>query len=395
MKLVILNVKYSPNLGDGIIAECYEAAVRRQMPGVDVSSCDLAGRTEFGGGLNRSRQLVLDVLDHMPGAVRQLVVTTILKRLIRRSLRGHYAASLKGADVAMIGGGQLLADADLNFPLKIAAAAEEARSAKAELGVFAVGVAAHWTPKAADLFVGALKDKLIYTGVRDAASAERWAAHLGSPPDAIVRDPGLLSLETYGPVEKPQRQRPLIGLGVAYPGTLKLHADESGIGQTDFASFFLDTTRALTEAGNDVMLFTNGAHDDEAYLAKLSKRLEGQPSGAHGAISVAPGPKTPGDLARLIGGFDGMIAHRLHANIIAYSYSVPHVGLGWDSKLPAFFDASGRTGFVVSAGNAGASAVADLIQAAMREGIDTSERNEIAAEAEQDIAGMLKTVVSG
>jgi len=95
MKLVILNVKYSPNLGDGIIAECYEAAVRRLQPGIDVSSCDLAGRTAFGGGLNRSRQLVLDVLDKLPGGVRQMVVTAILKRLIKRSLRAHYQSCLE------------------------------------------------------------------------------------------------------------------------------------------------------------------------------------------------------------------------------------------------------------------------------------------------------------
>jgi len=280
----------------------------------------------------------------------------------------------------------------LNFPLKISAAAETAQQNNVKLGVFAVGVAEHWTDKASALFNGALGRDLVYSGVRDAASAERWAAHFGAPPSNIVRDPGLLSEETYGAVEKPDRTRPLIGLGVAYPGTLKLHADERGIGKTDFASFFIETAHALTSKGYDVSLFTNGAHDDEAYLAKLQDKLSQTPAPGTGEVSVASGHKTPGELARLIGQFDGLIAHRLHANIIAYSYRVPHVGLGWDSKLPAFFEATGRSDFVVPASQLSSSAIAELMIKAHEIGIDGKERDRIAKEAELDISKMLEAI---
>ena len=48
MKISLLNVKYSPNLGDGIIAECLEHVLLQSDEVSDVSSCDLAGRSEFG-----------------------------------------------------------------------------------------------------------------------------------------------------------------------------------------------------------------------------------------------------------------------------------------------------------------------------------------------------------
>ncbi|MEL6386946.1 MAG: polysaccharide pyruvyl transferase family protein, partial [Pseudomonadota bacterium] len=79
MKLCIFNVKYSPNLGDGVIADCLEAALRRHLPGADIQSCDLAGRTAFGEGLNRSRALAMRTLDMTPGPLRSRVETASLR----------------------------------------------------------------------------------------------------------------------------------------------------------------------------------------------------------------------------------------------------------------------------------------------------------------------------
>jgi hypothetical protein len=47
-RIVIFNVKYSSNLGDGLIALCLESAIRTALPGAAVDSQDLAGRTKFG-----------------------------------------------------------------------------------------------------------------------------------------------------------------------------------------------------------------------------------------------------------------------------------------------------------------------------------------------------------
>ena len=57
MKLALFNCKFSENLGDGLIAEALEAALRRQLPEVRIECCDLAGRSTYGHTTtpNRSR----------------------------------------------------------------------------------------------------------------------------------------------------------------------------------------------------------------------------------------------------------------------------------------------------------------------------------------------------
>ena len=45
--IVLFNLKYSPNLGDGVIALCLENELRRHFVSWDVRSIDLAGRSEW------------------------------------------------------------------------------------------------------------------------------------------------------------------------------------------------------------------------------------------------------------------------------------------------------------------------------------------------------------
>ena len=46
MKILVFNVKYSENLGDGLLADCIEETLRAE--GGEVETLDLAGRTAVG-----------------------------------------------------------------------------------------------------------------------------------------------------------------------------------------------------------------------------------------------------------------------------------------------------------------------------------------------------------
>ena len=54
----------------------------------------------------------------------------------------------------------------------------------------------------------------------------------------------------------------------------------------------------------------------------------------------------PGELAHAIARFDCVLAHRLHACIVAYSYRIPAVGFAWDRKLDSFFAQCDRSRFM-------------------------------------------------
>lgn len=383
-KLVIFNVKYSPNLGDGIIAECLEYALRRHRIGWAISSCDVAGRQTFGTGLDGSRRFIFAILDRLPRSIRRMLVKMILKRLISHNLRDHYARSVAGADLAVTGGGQLLADADLNFPMKLSSAARQARKAGAKTIVFGVGVAKNWSDEAADMFHEAFAEDLTASYVRDEASARRWTRHFGKRPTGIVRDPGLLSCECYGPAPRPERERPMIGLGIANPKTLCLHADQAGVNDIDYIDFFATTAMDLRAKGFDVTLFTNGPSDDQNFLKQVVSKIP------ESTINIAPSANTPGELAHLIGSFDGLIAHRLHANVIAYSYKVPHVGLGWDSKVPAFFESVGRSKFALAPEEF--HTAVDRLAKALSDGIDETRHAAVLEETDHSILTLAETL---
>lgn len=54
-RIVLFNVKYSPDLGDGLLSECLERELGRSLPGCEVVSIDLAGRTAYPRVHGRAR----------------------------------------------------------------------------------------------------------------------------------------------------------------------------------------------------------------------------------------------------------------------------------------------------------------------------------------------------
>lgn len=348
MKVTLLNVKYSPNLGDGIIAECFEHGLT-QIPGIDqVESCDLAGRLDYSTSSNKLRQTVRSLLDKLPKPIRRVCSIAILRQLVASRLRHHYKKQLKDTDVAVIGGGQLIADAELNFPIKIYEASVAARKHNAQLAIYGVGVGSAFSKTGKSLFKKAFSDGLVSVNVRDELSANRWTKVFGGMQSNRVWDPGILSDKVYGAPNKAPSEKRVIGIGVTQPATLNLHADNKSkrMKQSDWIKFYQRVISDLRAQGFVVELFTNGAQNDQIFAGQILNAWM-RDNGETDEVRVTDAPTTPKELAHLIAGYDAIIAHRLHANIIAFSYRVPHVGLGWDSKMDGFFQAIKRSEYLV------------------------------------------------
>ena len=369
VRIALFNVKYSPNLGDGIIAECLENELSRIRPNWQVESIDLAGREEYGAGLDASRGRVLRLLETLPSSLRTLAAAVALSLLIAMKYRPRWRRALAGVKGAIVGGGQLFADADLNFPLKLRAALAEVSRVLAPGAVFGVGVAREMSKPARSLFLSGLhKIDLCHVAVRDGASRYNWNRHFSRdalPQAELCRDPGLLAGEIY-PSDLPEgRDRPLIGIGIVNPQTLDIHSlDDDDFSARVAREFWARLSLALLDAGFDVTLFTNGPRDDELFLNRVLEAVQDP------RIGRAPRPRTPSDLAATIAGFDGVAAHRLHACILAYAFRIPHVGLSWDLKLEAFFASVGRSGFVANHTEVEADEIAVMVEKALAEGID-------------------------
>ena len=393
-KVVIFGLPFSPNVGDGVIAACLAHAFSQQMPGVRIVHIDLAGRTG-PGNVVVWRGLALRGLAFLPPGLRRVVVRLALRRVLRR-LAPEWARKVAGADVVLVGGGQILSDVDLNFPLKLDAAACIAKAAGVPVGIVAAGVAGNWTPRGTALFGALAAAELRHVGLRDAGSMARWTAQMpqaGLPVPVLCRDPGLLAAACYGLAGPDGRGLPPpddapVGVGIADPGELALHADQ-GIGDSRaMLRGYVDLILALAARGNRVRLFCNGADADAAFMARVCADPRLEALRASGRLDMAARPVTGAELARIIAGCEAVVAHRLHACILAYALGRPVVGLAWDAKLAGFLESVGLAQCLADLAG-GAGAIVARLEEAMAEGIAAEHAEQVRRECRAQLAAVL------
>lgn len=81
------------------------------------------------------------------------------------------------------------------------------------------------------------------------------------------------------------------------------------------------------------IMFTNGLKEDYEFAVKILEYM-GKSEEINNKI-VKP-PVDDEELVRTISNFKGIIAARMHANIIAYALGIPTVGIVWNPKLAWF-----------------------------------------------------------
>ena len=389
-RVVLFNVAYSENVGDGVIAECMAHALRAR--GAEVAIRDLSGRGDYGERTVRARTLVLALLNALPRPIRRRLVRARLERTMN-ALEPDWDAVLSGADLAVIGGGNLFQDDGLNFPIKVAAAARACARNGVPVRVHAVGVAGGWSSEARELFAAIDACDLRGASVRDAESADAWREEGACGVAAqVVRDPGLLA-EALLPCAGDEGKEgdggpPAVGLGVLHPTVAAHHAHRGAM--IGGAELFGSLAERMMERGWRVRLFSNGARDDHALAERVLSMARFEDARRDGRIELLPRPRTATDLVGQVAGLDGLIAHRLHALIVATGLGVPAVGLPWDDKVRRFFASIDRPGDVARPGMVPA-AVAALLARVMAAGAD-DDRSRLVREARGAVEALLEPV---
>ncbi|RZM18764.1 MAG: polysaccharide pyruvyl transferase family protein, partial [Sphingomonas sp.] len=336
---------------------------------------------------------LLRILEALPQTVRRSVAQIILRRLVARHVLPAARRELHRADAAILGGGNLIADADLNFPIKVAAVMGASADAKVPAAVFGVGVSDGWSAQGGRLFVDAFTRRpLVHAAVRDERSRAIWDRNLaasGARAASLCRDPGLLTVRHF-PIASGRRDD--VALCLTDPLLLRYHGARNVGAELD--TWMLSLAEDLIRSGRRVTLFTNGSSEDRAYLERLTSRFQAT---CGDSVAVAPHFDAPGDLARFIGGCALVIAHRMHACIAAYSYGVPNIGLAWDVKLNSFFASVDRSDFMIDPAETSGADAAALARRALAEGIDPAKRETVIAQARADVAracGSLRAAIS-
>jgi Uncharacterized conserved protein len=388
------NVKYSPNLGDGLLSECLETALIDCGASPASHSIDLAGRQEYGDGIV-GRSAIMAALESLPSGLRQSAIRVLLAVYGRVKWRPHYAALLDGATGVVIGGGNLLSDLDLNFPTKLGLAVKEAASRNLPIAIYACGMSDNWSKAGLKIARASFADPHVRAVfVRDADSKRIWdelmepyTGHVAQ----VVRDPGLLAAACYPMPAKVPSLRPVAGLNLISHIALRYHAENApSLGR--LGDWYVDVAKSLIAKGYQVRAFTNGSPEDRQYAATLRARLSAL--GTEEDI-VFLTQSTPAELCRHIHEFDVLIAFRMHAIIAAYSLGIPSIALKWDRKLTSFMASVDQSDRVVDVVRASAHDCAELAVRAHHEGIPESKRNTVLAEAKADVARLYSVFASG
>ncbi|WP_333835622.1 polysaccharide pyruvyl transferase family protein [Novosphingobium sp.] len=416
LRIALLNVKFSPNLGDGLLAECLERELAQALGnGAQVYSIDIAARKKWlpaGTGSLRAtlRQCALAVLERLPPGLRRFCAGLTLRTLSVLVLRPHFRRQLAHCDAAVIGGGNLFTDADLNFPVKLDAAVRAVARHRIPLAVHAVGAGADWSAQGRRLLArAATRVPLVHATVRDERSRRAWQAQLvadGAAGATLAGDPGLVAARHYpqAPPSSPTVSgRPHVGLCITAPLALRYHVGQHHPGQhmkakhsaeeadTALCGWYGNVARTLAETGMDVVLFTNGSPEDQSCLQRNVEGWMANGNAAYrnaaprGWVSMAAPFSAPADLAAFVSGCDLVIAHRMHACIAAHAFGVPTIGLTWDEKLASFFDLAGRARFAVNGTTCAPAAMAGLAQQALAEGVDAARHAALIASTRADI----------
>lgn len=124
-----------------------------------------------------------------------------------------------------------------------------------------------------------------------------------------------------------------IGIGI---GRAELFYDygHEAITKQDVLQYWKDVTGKLEEKGFEWEIFTNGLPVDEQFAKEVLEEI------GHG--TMCPMPVKGKHLAHTISSYKGIIACRMHSNIIAYSYGVPSIGMIWNEKIRFWGDKISR-----------------------------------------------------
>lgn len=375
-RVVICGTRYSDNLGDGIIADCMGAMIQRHDPAIEVVELDLSGRTRYSEAGGPRKMAMQRVMFAAPKIFRPLIVSAALSVILPLKLRSRWRQALQNADLLIIGGGQLLQDEYLNFPIKVSGLMAEAAVHQVNTAVFSCGVGRKWSLAASLLLRRSFRyPNVFYQSARDKDSMGYLDAHLAGlnrQPTLWAPDPALWTARAFNYSTARSNNSP-IGIGIAHPLVLKNTSEvPSAFQLNSVAQFWVELIKELDRRKHQLTLFTNGSEEDSRFLEVIAQSI------ADVALNhrphVLPRARCASDLVCQIADFRGVVAHRLHANIVAFALGVPSVGLIWDSKVRGFFDLSGRSAWSIEADALSANHVANKLENALLAGIDEEKR---------------------
>lgn len=300
IKVLLAGLMMSTNLGDGVISDCVKYLVRR-----------IAKENK----------------------IKNLKIST---RDIRKQKSKKEIAAVRNSDVVIMPGGGLVKYQVEKLPVAMERYITPAEHYGIPVYLNSVGVEGYDEEDANCRLLCDILSSYCIKGVTCRDYADFLNTHYlrDGLKSVRVSDPAVWVADAYG-IEKDKDSR-IIGLGVARSGLFEDYGTD--FGKEKLLELWSGIIKELESKNIQWKLFTNGLKGDEDFLFELLRYIGREDEAQELALNK---PDTPQELVKNISGFKGIIALRMHANIIAYGLDIPCVGLVWNQKMTAFAENAG------------------------------------------------------
>ncbi len=340
-QIAVCGEYFSTNIGDQAIHASLLYLLKQLDAEVETISLDLSGRTSVQQekAMQPRLQQRLSAWKSHPALNTLLIFANLMYQPLRlnRLSNSPWGRALKSADTLVIGGGQLLMDDSLNFPLKVSGVAKLARRYHIPYHFCACGVGKNWSPFGRQLFKPAILGAKSIT-LRDNLSASNLRHLLPEANPLITFDPAIWIAKVYPVSIKPGMEE-CIGVCVMNNDDYNARVLDNRYDNTAWMSAWLELIENLLTHHTHVLLFTSGDQADTIFAAELYKQSQKR---GWNNVQLAPRPIDVPSLAGIMQSCQVIIAARLHAGIIANAYGIPTIGIIWDEKVRSYYDSTNR-----------------------------------------------------
>ncbi len=341
-RVAIAGESFSTNVGDRAIHGCLCYLLKQLDPTIEAISIDISGRIPVTRGDSRlhSKQRMA-LLSSAPGFRLPIMLMKIAHHQLK-ILQGQFdkvQENLETADLLIIGGGQLLMDDGLNFPLKLSTLTRQAQSLNLPYHFSACGVGQAWSHLGGTLFRRMLANAQSIT-LRDHLSQDRLSHLVPGIESSVTFDPAIWAASVY-PVRSSHQTDVRIGLGVLNQSEGNLHLPQKKrFSKRAWTDMWMDLLGKLAVDNYPVEIFTTGSPADYVFARELFAVAQNE---GWQMVSLAPFPDSPETLLAALSGYSVVVAARLHAAVLANACGVSSVGLAWDQKVKAYYAETGRS----------------------------------------------------
>lgn len=343
MKILIIGMVNSSNLGDQVIYECLRRLFEKNHH--DINACDFNGNgkerqvseVNESESLKKIIKIWLEKNRYLSGFIKN-----VSWHFEKRKFYNALTQKIRMADSIVIGGGQLITDINFGLPRRFSEIHRACIVNKKPYSTIFCGAGETFSKKGSEiykkLFEGA--DHIVLRGLASSLSVRKMAVdnkYICTCPDPVFICKELIKARSVNKINT---------LGICYQdiNSLSLHSDHlRKIGVKGVENIISEIIDQHLARGYKVEIFTNGEIADfisanNFYKSKYVDEVN---------VAIVDRPTDPMSLINLISSYSRVISFRMHAAIIAYSYGVPTLNLVWDKKIQEVWDRFGALEVVI------------------------------------------------